>query len=185
MPQPHRSLDHRATRTALTLWPTRNRIAFTLRTPKAVETVPDSTLDNKNQNRYRVKKSPLQNLNELRRFGAQTRDRIGLESKLPTPDPSPNKLGALPGIIATQTLATMAARARAVASMSQGLPTQATAWWRAARCHHHRRNSRRCQSFTGDRYHRHQALVEPPPHRTLPGTRFHRDMWANWIPFIA
>jgi hypothetical protein len=33
----------------------------------------------------------LQNPKELHRFGAQTQDRIDLESKLPMPDPSPYK----------------------------------------------------------------------------------------------
>jgi hypothetical protein len=59
--------------------------------PEADETELDSTPDNKNQNRSRVKKSPSQNSNELHRFGAQTQDRISLEFKLPTPDPSPYK----------------------------------------------------------------------------------------------
>jgi hypothetical protein len=59
--------------------------------PEAVGTELDSTPDSKNQNRNRVKKSLLQNPIELCRFGAQTRDRIGLESKLPMPDPSTYK----------------------------------------------------------------------------------------------
>jgi hypothetical protein len=59
--------------------------------PDAVETEPDSTLDSKNRNWSHVKKSPLKNPKELHRFRAQSQDRIGLESKLPTPDHSPYK----------------------------------------------------------------------------------------------
>jgi hypothetical protein len=59
--------------------------------PEAVKTEPDSTQDSKKQNRSHVKKSPLQNPNKLRRFGAQTQDRIGLESKLPMPDSPINR----------------------------------------------------------------------------------------------
>jgi hypothetical protein len=58
---------------------------------EAVGPEPDSTLDSKNQNQNRIKKSPLQNPSELHRFGAQTQNRIGLEFKLPTPDPFPYK----------------------------------------------------------------------------------------------
>jgi hypothetical protein len=59
--------------------------------PEAVETEPDSTPSSKNQNQSSVKKAPLHNPNEHHRFGAQTRDRIGLESKLPTSNPSSYK----------------------------------------------------------------------------------------------
>jgi hypothetical protein len=64
--------------------------------PEAVKTEPDSNPDRKNQNWSRVKKSPLQNPDELHQFWAQTQDRVGLESKLPMPDPPPYKLELYP-----------------------------------------------------------------------------------------
>jgi hypothetical protein len=68
-------------------WPHRTHT----KNPEPLETELDSTLDSKNQNLSRVKKSPLQNPNKLRWFGTQTHDRIDIESKLPTLDPSPYK----------------------------------------------------------------------------------------------
>jgi hypothetical protein len=99
MPPPHRLPDHCAIRTTLDPVANSRQHRTHAENPEVVETEPDSTPDSKNRNRSCVNKSPLQNSNELRQFGAQTRYRIGLESKLPMPDPSPYKYKLYPTLL--------------------------------------------------------------------------------------